>query len=52
MSNTNKDLLSQLLAVSPEQALQLLNTYPSNDKLIYQLSLYKEAVEYYHDRNF
>ena len=42
-------LLSQLLAVSPEQALQLLNTYQINDEFIYQLSLYKVATEYYHD---
>lgn len=49
MGTINKDLLSQLLAVSPEQALQLLNTYPINDGLIYQLSLYKVATEYYYD---
>jgi hypothetical protein len=49
MGNTSKDLLPQLLAVSPEQALQLLNTYPTKDELIYQLSLYKVATEYYHE---
>lgn len=49
MGNTSKDLLSQLLAVSAEQALQLLNTHAIDDGAIYQLSLYKVVVEYYHD---